>query len=146
MRFILPLCLALVSCGEKATTIEDFNVTEVTLPGGQVIKAETRISQEDMLRGMMFRTSIAPDHGLLYLYRTPGHYQLWMFQTPLRLDMIWMDDNHKIVEIVENAQPCETAASKCPQLGGHEIARYVLQLSGGMAQRYHLHTGQAIQW
>ncbi len=146
MRFILPVCLALMSCGGKPTTVEDFNITEVTLPGGQVIKAETRISQEDMLRGMMFRTSIAPDHGLLYFYRNPGHYQLWMYQTPLRLDMIWMDDNHKIVEIVENAAPCESAASKCPQIGGHEMARYVLQIGGGMAQRYRLSLGQAIRW
>ena len=146
MRFILPLCLLLASCGEKRTTVEDFNVVELTLPGGQLIKAEPRIKQEDMLQGMMFRTSLAPDRGMLYLYKTPGHYRLWMYQTPLKLDMIWMDASHRIVEIVENAPPCETAASKCPQYGGNEAARYALQMAGGMVQRYHLSKGQVIQW
>ena len=44
-----------------------------------------------------------------------------MYQTLIPLDMIWIDSSHKIVEIVENAQPCKTQASKCPQYGGNQV-------------------------
>jgi uncharacterized protein len=138
--------LVLASCGPKPETVEDFNTRPVTLPGGQVIRAETMIDQVDLMRGMMFRTSIAPDRGMLFVHSEPGHYKYWMYQTLIPLDMIWLDSSHRIVEIVENAQPCKTVASQCAQYGGGEIASYVLELGGGMAKRYGLQTGQTIQW
>ena len=150
MLFRLPLCclfLVLVSCGPKAdTAVDDFHTRDVTLPGGRIIKAETMIDRLDLLRGMMFRTSLAADHGMLFVHPEPGRYSYWMYQTLIPLDMIWLDSRHNVVEIVDNAQPCKTQASKCPQYGGHETAAYVLELAGGMAKKYGLRTGDSLQW
>ncbi|HTR38402.1 MAG TPA: DUF192 domain-containing protein [Bryobacteraceae bacterium] len=147
MRFVLLAgFLALAGCGPKPDPAEDFNTRPVTLPGGQVIRTETMIDQMDLLRGMMFRTSIAPDHGMLFVHTQPAHNKAWMYQTLIPLDMIWLDENHKIVEIVENAQPCKTPASQCPQYGGNQISLYTLEMGGGMAKRYGLHVGQIIEW
>jgi len=60
--------------------------------------------------------------------------------------MIWLDANHNIVEMVENAQPCKTQASKCPQYGGQQLSSYVLEIGGGLAKKYGLQLGQTIQW
>jgi hypothetical protein len=119
---------------------------DVTLPGGQVIKAETAVDTRDMLRGLMFRNSLAPDHGMLFVHPKNGRYSYWMYQTYIPLDMIWMDENHRIVEIVENAEPCKTAASQCPHYGGQEDARFVLELNGGQVRRYGIKQGNTIQW
>ena len=147
MRFIVLLSVVILSgCGDKPTTAEDFNTTEITLPGGQVIKVEIVVDQADALRGMQFRDSIAPDHGMLYAHRIPGKYGYWMFQTRIPLDMIWMDDKHTIVEIVENAPPCKTAASQCPHFGGNQVAKYVLQVGSGGVKRYGLKAGDTINW
>ena len=118
----------------------------VTLPGGQEIRAETMIENVDLLRGMMFRTSIAPDHGMLFVHPKPGLYWYWMYQTLIPLDIIWLDSNHRIVEIAADAQPCKTQASKCPHYGGTQVSSYVLEMGGGMAKRYGLQLGQTIQW
>lgn len=126
--------------------MEDLNTRQVTLPGGQVIQAEAMADATDMLRGMMFRSSLAPDRGMLFFHRGPGHYQYWMYQIVIPLDMIWMDSSQRVVEIVPDAQPCKTAASQCPKYGGHESARYVLQLGGGMAQKYNLRVGDYISF
>jgi len=148
MRYGLPLflVLALWSCGNKQDAVDDFHTREITLPGGRVIKVETMADQVDMVRGMMFRTSIAPDHGMLFVHQEPGHYTYWMYQTLIPLDMIWMDAQRNVVEIVENAQPCQTQASKCPKYGGNETASYVLELGGGMVKKYGLKNGDTIQW
>lgn len=145
-NLLLTGLLILTSCGPKANTLDDFPTRSLTLPGGQVIRAETMIQNIDLIRGMMFRTSIAPDHGMLFVHPKAGNYTYWMYQTLIPLDIIWLDSKRNIVEIVENAQPCKTQASKCEQYGGKQISAYVLEIGGGMARKYGLKLGQTLQW
>ena len=126
--------------------MEDLRTREVILPGGHVIRAESVVDTRDMMRGLMFRNSLAPDHGMLFVHPVSGHYSYWMYQTYIPLDMIWMDENHKIVEIVESAPPCKTAASKCAHFGGNQTARFVLELNGGDTRKYGIKLGQMIDW
>jgi uncharacterized membrane protein (UPF0127 family) len=147
MRYLLlAVVLPLACCGPKPTTLEDFPTRPVTLPGGQVIRVETMVDNIDLIRGMMFRTSLAPDRGMLFVHPKPDLYTYWMYQTLIPLDMIWLGSNRDIVEIVENAQPCKTQASKCEHYGGHQISAYVLEIGGGMARKYGLSVGETVQW
>jgi uncharacterized protein len=145
MRYLLPpILLFLACCGPKPTSLEDFPTRPITLPGGQVIRVETMIDNIDLIRGMMFRTSLAPDHGMLFVYSKPGLYRHFMYQTLIPLDMIWLDPHKDIVEIVENAPPCKTNASKCEQYGGKQLSSYVIEIPGGMARKFGLQVGQRI--
>lgn len=147
--WLLSISMILLMAGCSRGTpesAEDFSMREITLPHGQVIKAETMIDVRDLLRGMMYRTSIAPDHGMLFVHSKPGSYSYWMYQMKIPLDTIWMDSNHRIVEIEENLPPCLTQASQCPHFGGTRISESELQLGGGMAKKYGLEPGQTIQW
>jgi uncharacterized membrane protein (UPF0127 family) len=146
MRAISLLLLVLLAGCDKPTTVEDFYTSDIVLPGGQVIKTEFVYDTAGALRGMQFRNSIAPDHGMLYAHRIPGKYGYWMYQTLIPLDMIWMDPKNKVVEIVENAPPCKTAASQCPHYGGNEVAQYVLELGAGMVKKYGVKVGDTISW
>ena len=148
MRFAFFLVAAaiLAGCGDKSSVQDDLTSIDLTLPGGQVVKAEPMIDPKDMLRGMQFRASLKSDHGMLYFHQQPGQYVYWMLQTIIPLDMIWLDSSHEIVEIVPNAPPCRTTASQCAWYGGHQTAKYILQLGGGMARKYNLQLGQRIQF
>jgi len=148
MRYVLlfSFALILVNCGDKPSTIDDFHTSDLTLPGGEVLKVETMVRSADTMRGMMFRTSIAPDHGMLFVHLKPGQYSHWMYQTPISLDTVWMDDRHNIVEIVENAPPCTSVASKCPHFGGTTTSQYSLQMGAGMVRKYHLKLGDTLRW
>ncbi len=150
MRYLLPVAVLLIAvlpgCGPKPETLEDFPTRPLTLPGGQVLRVETEVSNFELLRGLMFRTSLAPDRGMLFVYPKPDHYQTWMYQTLIPLDIIWMDSNRQIVALDENAPPCKTQASKCPKYGGKMISAFALEIGGGMAKKYGLHPGQTVQW
>jgi uncharacterized membrane protein (UPF0127 family) len=146
MRAIALFLLVLLAGCDKPTTEADFYTSDITLPGGQVIKTEFVYDTAGALRGMQFRNSIAPDHGMLYAHRIPGKYGYWMYQTLIPLDMIWMDPKNKVVEIVENAPPCKTPASQCPHYGGNEVAQYVLELGAGMVKKYGVKVGDTISW
>jgi len=65
MRAIALLLLVLLAGCDKPTTEADFYTSDITLPGGQVIKTEFVYDTAGALRGMQFRNSIAPDHGML---------------------------------------------------------------------------------
>lgn len=140
------LLLALCACGPKAVTLEEYYSRVVTLPNGQEIRAEEVTHPTDMMRGMMFRDHLAPDRGMLFMHDRPGYYTYWMYQVRIPLDIIWLDSNRTIVEIIENAAPCPGPASDCPSYGGNKQAQYVLELAGGMAQKYGLRLGHTLSF
>ena len=145
-RLLLALvALAAAGCGPKPAAIEDFSTRLVTLPGRAQVRAEVLSDERDMVRGMMYRTSLAPDRGMLFLHSSPGYHTYWMFQVRIPLDIVWMDSEHRIVEIV-TAPPCTTEANQCPNYGGHASSQYVLELAGGMAARYGLKTGDTLEF
>ena len=69
-----------------------------------------------------------------------------MYQVVIPLDIIWLDNDRRIVEMVVNAQPCKTEPGKCPQWASARPAHYVLELAGGMAKKYNLRIGQQLDW
>lgn len=147
MRYLFLCALLLLACcGPKPTTLDDFETRPVTLPHGQVIRVETMTDEMELLRGMMFRKSLAPDRGMLFVYPRPNRYQTFMYQVLIPLDIVWMDSDHRIVGLDENALPCKTQASKCVRYGGHDLELYALEIGGGMAKKYGLEVGQTIQW
>lgn len=133
-------------CGEKQAPLEQLRTRPVTLPDGTRIIAEVLTQPEDMMRGMMFRDSLAPDRGMLFVHPAPGFYTYWMHQVRIPLDIIWLDSGRRIVEISTNTPPCRTKASECPQYGGSRRAQFVLELAGGMAEKYRLKLGDTISF
>lgn len=141
------LALLAAGCGDRPTTLEEYRSTEVTLPNGKKILAETMRTEMDVMRGMMFRNSLAPDRGMLFIHRAPGEYAYWMYQVRIPLDIIWMNAQGDIVEIYPNAPPCPSKSAKeCPTFGGHQKALYALELAGGMAEKYGLHVGSHLSF
>ena len=101
----------------------------------------------DMARGMMFRESLAPDRGMLFVYAKMDKYSHWMYQVKIPLDMIWLDKEHRIVEIVANIPPCTSKSAKeCPPVGGHTDSITVLELAAGMSEKYGLKNGQILEY
>ncbi len=144
---ILPLLVLMLSgCGEKDTSLDYINTRRVTLPGGQEIRAQVMMRPEDMMRGMMFQDSLAADRGMLFIHGAPGNYPYYMYQVRIPLDILWMDANKTIVEISANTPPCKTKASECPRYGGTKEALFVLEMAGGMAEKYKLRAGQTLDF
>ena len=138
--------LGVAACSRSSDAVREFSDREITMPDGRKVTVETMIDPSDMTRGMMFRDSLAPDRGMLFVHGSPFKYPYWMYNVRIPLDIIWLDQTRRVVEISANTPPCKTKASQCPNYGGHENALYVLELAGGMAAKYGVANGAYISF
>jgi uncharacterized protein len=144
------LVLALLpSCADtrKTASHDDLYSRVVRMPDGTRYTAEAVSKPFDMSRGLMFRDSLPPDRGMLFIYGADGLYPAWTYQNRFPVDIIWLDLNRLVTEIVPNAEPCKSAsASKCPSLGGTKRSLYVLELNAGLAAKHKLKPGDRIDF
>ena len=122
-------------------------MTTVTLPDGSTIQAELRQTPQEQASGMMFRPQLPPDHGMLFIFDRLEPRAFWMYRTLHPLDMVWLDENKRIVEIHENAPPCPSLdARECPTFGGIASSLYTLELPAGQVIRRGLKVGDQLQF
>ena len=116
----------------------------VTFPDGFVVHAEVVADDELRARGLMFRDHLRPGTGMLFVFPEDGDYPFWMKNTLIPLDMIWIDANRKIAAIAHEAQPCKI--ENCPNYAPNAIARYVLEVAGGVAKEHGLKVGDVLRF
>lgn len=141
---MIALGLAMAGCGDTTVSTDDDHTRLVTLPDGTRIRVEVMTHPNDMLRGMMFRESLEPDRGMLFLYGSPGKYSYWMFQVKIPLDILWMDASRTVVEISENTPPCPADSKRCQTYGGKYPAQFILELAAGTVAKHNLRVGNTL--
>ena len=109
----------------------------------QVEGARTPAAQE---RGLMFRTSIPRDGGMLFhpypaAGGGPREASFWMKNTPSPLDIIFIRADHTIARIAENTVPF----SETPVVSGEPVAA-VLEINGGRAAELGIAEGDKVSW
>jgi uncharacterized protein len=91
----------------------------------QVEIADTDASRE---RGLMFRKTMEPDHGMLFVFPIDEGVAFWMKNTILPLDMVFIRDDGTISSVAPNATPFSTQ-----EIASVEMVRAVLELNAGRA-------------
>lgn len=141
----LAALAVLTACGDNEQQFRDINTRTVTLPDGVSIRAEVKADRQNQAIGMMYRDSLAKNHGMLFVYQGPMKEAYWMHNCKIALDIIWLDQAGKVVEVVPDAPPCDKPARDCPPYGGHEVAHYVLELGAGQAKAHGVQIGKMLR-
>lgn len=103
------------------------------------VQVELALTPEQHERGLMYRQNLPADSGMLFIFPDTEIRSFWMKNTPLPLDMIFVDDDNEIVGIVENTVPFSTNNRTIPR-----PARYVLEVNGGFAAQHGIKAGQTV--
>ena len=130
-------CIA-VSVGVVVVGIVAFNHSTITPrndkiyyePSGKEWEVRLAQTQKEREKGLMFVKNMPDNQGMLFQFKNERIITMWMKNTFILLDMIFIDANGKIVHIHENATPhsLQTISSVKP-------ARYVLEINGGQAKK-----------
>ena len=136
------IALALLFLALPASALETFTTSELTVltaGGPHKFRIELALSDGQMEQGLMFRRSLAPDAGMLFDFKRPVPVTMWMKNTLIPLDMLFLDAGGRVIDIHERAVPqsLDQIAAKAP-------ARYVIELNGGTAARLGIRPGDRV--
>ncbi len=93
-------------------------------------------SLEELSIGLMFRESLGPKRGMLFIFQNDEMRTFWMQNTKIPLDMIFIDSGFKVVNIHYDAHPMDTTT-----ISSQVPARYVLEINAGKAGLCNIRVG-----
>jgi len=105
------------------------------------LKVEMADTQTKRSKGLSGRPSLASDGGMLFIFPKLDKYPFWMKNTRIPLDMIFITENGKVADIIENATPCPDSAPVCPNYEPSAPAKFVLEVNAGVAKENGLKIG-----
>jgi len=90
------------------------------------------------IRGLMFQDQLPYDEGMIFVYKEPGFYSLWMLNMQFPLDMIWFDENGSIVHIEQDIPPCKKPIEimACQSVVPSGDALYILEITAGFIDEF----------
>jgi uncharacterized protein len=124
---------------ELATFTRDSLVLRAADGTEREFDIELALSSEQQAQGLMYRRSLAADAGMLFVYRPARQVVMWMKNTVIPLDMLFIAEDGEIVKIVERTVPFSlTNISSDRSVGG------VLEINGGTANRLGIRPGDRV--
>jgi uncharacterized membrane protein (UPF0127 family) len=117
-------------------------VTITTQDGRQVgfvVEIAETPSKREM--GLQYRRELAADRGMIFLFPAESAQSFWMKNTPLPLDMIFINRERKIVGIVEQTVPfsLDPRSVSAP-------SQFVLEINGGLSKRHGIKAGDSVRF
>jgi len=136
----LSLALPMAACSKDERQAE--SVATIAAAGAtHKFNVEVARTKEEQTRGLMFRTSLPADGGMIFPFEKPRIASFWMKNTVIPLDMIFIRADGSIDRIAENTIP----ESLEPVVSGGEVSA-VLELAGGTAARLGIDETAKITW
>ena len=143
LAYLIFCSVASASAGSNAGQQEQ-TLRKITFSTGATIQAEVADTVEKRQLGLMFRESLRQDRGMLFIFDQPDFYRFWMKNCRFPLDMIWLDQNKRIVSFTSNAPPC--LGDPCPTYQPDEKALYVIETVAGFANEHGLRPGMKVKF
>ncbi|HET9314421.1 MAG TPA: DUF192 domain-containing protein [Vicinamibacteria bacterium] len=120
---------ALVAVAAAATPA----VIPLKLPSGAVLQTEVMVKDPDRQMGLMFRPSLARDRAMLFIFETMDFHGIWMKNCKFPIDIVWLDEQRKVVHVAEKVPPCK--ADPCPVYAPMQRAAYVVEMNAEQARQ-----------
>lgn len=156
---LFPLLLILPACSPQAAEtapapaeqqpsvhpVSGLQVVPLTVTplGGKphTFRVEVALTPAQQAQGLMFRTTMGPDEGMIFPYNPPQTVSFWMRNTVLSLDIIFIGVDGRVVNIAANATPySEQSLPAAAPVSG------VLELNAGRAKELGIVAGSKVAW
>ena len=153
---IIALLIALAACApadarrsEPAISaghhpVSGLKVVPLTVTHGKTVhhfRVEVAKTEAEQEKGLMFRTAMGADEGMIFPMTPPRYAAFWMRNTVLPLDIIFIGADHRVLNVAAQAVPYSD--TPLPSLGA---AAAVLELNGGRAAALGIGRGDLVRW
>jgi len=137
---VVFIAVVFAPLAQTSTAFERSTLTIQTERGSHKFDVELATTPDQLSFGLMYRRSLAVDAGMLFDYSRPQIVAMWMKNTLIPLDMVFIDAVGKVAHISERTVPqsLRTISSQVP-------VRAVLELNGGTVARLKIKNGDRIR-
>ena len=135
---LAPAALAGTALAQGAAAPEPLAID--TKGGRQAFTVEVMRNDEDRARGLMFRRTMAPDRGMLFDFERVQPVSMWMRNTYLPLDMVFIRADGSVARVAADAEPLSERT-----INSGEPVLAVLELNAGTAARLGIRPGDRVE-
>ncbi|MBN2360400.1 MAG: DUF192 domain-containing protein [Deltaproteobacteria bacterium] len=143
-RILTVLFAAALAIGQAPCAEAQFVTPQVIFetPGGDaVVNVEVARTVSEQSRGLMLRTELKPDAGMIFIYDRDADHSFWMKNTYLPLDMIFVGSDGVVVGAVENAAPLTTTSRRIGK-----PSRHVVEVNAGFCRTHGIQAGTRVRY
>ena len=108
------------------------------------VEAEVADTEQSRQTGLMFRSSLAENSGMLFVFERKGIYSFWMKNTLIALDMLWLDQDLRVVAVKTHVPACTSA--DCPSITPQQEALFVLEVNAGFVDAHRIAIGEVARF
>ena len=141
---VFAIALTLLAAGVQAADAVTFarDSLEIETVDGRTFAfdVELAMTPAQRARGLMFREAVGDDEGMLFLFDHEAPRSFWMKNTPVALDLLFLDGGGTVVDIIRDTVPLDESLLSSP-----EPAAAVLELVAGTAGRLGLEIGDRVR-
>src|SRR3974390_777755 len=130
---------AWLAAAPAARSAEQQTLEIASKSGVHVFAVELAVTDEERARGLMYRRSVPESYGMLFDFKRDQEVTMWMRNTYVSLDMIFIQSDGRIRRIAEKT---ETEADKIISSGGP--VRAVLEVVAGTAKKFGIEAGDRV--
>lgn len=142
-KFIHVLCLVLVLvCSSACSADEALSLTPLVIrtdDSAHMMRVELARTPEELAKGLMYRSELADDAGMLFVFPAPQQASFWMKNTLIPLDLLFIDDKGVIRHIHPMAKPYDETA-----IPSHHEVLWILEIAGGQAAKRGIKIGHTV--
>lgn len=155
-QVLIPIAIAAIIIGIVGviTIPADSKLAEVKFPrgtikiDGKILDVQIAETDAQKTRGLMFQNELPDDQGMIFVFSQEQVVPIWMLNMQFPLDIIWFDSGGNVVHIEKNVPACKSAletATCTVQNADGKKAKYVLEVTAGFADKFHVTTNSKIE-
>lgn len=119
------------------------NQTGLVTVGGVNLITSLSTTPDTQSKGLAIRDSLNENEGMLFIFETPQKYSFWMKDMKFPIDIIWINQDGKIVHIEKNLPPC-VFLLPCPSYAPNDDSLYVLEVVSNFTNKFDINVGDSV--
>ncbi|WP_455241996.1 DUF192 domain-containing protein [Petrachloros mirabilis] len=146
-RIIMMILLAVLLMSVSMFLVErkESSIIVVTFPNGTQLEAEVADTPEKLLFGLAFQEALPLQGGMIYIFESTGTNHFWTKAYRFPIDVIWIDESHHVVQVMENVLPC--GQDPCPEYRSESSSvRYAIQTAAGFIKKEGVTVGDDLKY
>ena len=119
------------------------NQTSLVTVGGVNLITSLSTTPDAQSKGLAIRDSLNENEGMLFIFESPQKYSFWMKDMKFPIDIIWINQDGKIVHIEKNLPPC-IFLLPCPSYAPNDDSLYVLEVVSNFTNKFDINVGDSV--